>query len=174
LRKLIFITIIFKSFFVLSQTEKDSILTELRNKTVESGITIRKKSDSTQFIVYRLCERWADKVSYLKSNLTDTEIKELKAEKNASMNVVGLITELEKNNTKEYAIEIIDDLIKIDGKYMSYGCSDAISTMPISNYFMYLLTNSNFFFKPDFKLKKKEIRHIENEILMAENKFWRK
>jgi hypothetical protein len=147
---------------------------ELRNKTVESGITFRKKSDSTKIVVYRLCEPWADKVSYLKSNLTDTEIKELKADKNASMNIIGLITELEKNNTKEYAIKIIDDLIKIDGKYMSYGCSDAISTMPISKYFLYLLTDGNFFFKPDFKLKKKEIIEIENKILIAENKYWRK
>ena len=147
---------------------------ELRNKTVENGITIRKKSDSTQIIVYRLCERWADKVSYLKSNLTDTEIKELKTDKNTSMNIIGMITDLEKNNKKDYAIEIIDDLIKKDGKYMSYGCSDAISTMPITQYFLYLLTDSNFFFKPDFKLRKKEIRQIENKILIAENKFWRK
>ncbi|WP_445749951.1 hypothetical protein [Polaribacter sp.] len=149
-------------------------MTELRNETAtNSGITLRKKSDSTKINVYRLCERWAEKVAYLKSNLTNTEIAELKTDKNASLNIIGLVSELEKNNTKEKAIRILKDLMKSDIKFISFGCSDAISTMPISQYYLSLITDNNLFFKPKFKLKNKEIRQLKKEIINAENKFWR-
>tara|TARA_R110002124_G_scaffold218038_1_gene383890 strand:+ start:300 stop:572 length:273 start_codon:yes stop_codon:yes gene_type:complete len=89
------------------------------------------------------------------------------------LNVIGIIGELEKNNTKEYALELMNDLIKSENKFIAYGCSDAISTKPINNFFLYLITEENLFFKPDFKLNKKEVQQLENEILIAENKYWR-
>jgi Leucine-rich repeat (LRR) protein len=68
---------------------------------------------------------------------------------------------------------MINNLKKSEMKIMSYNCSDAILTISNSRYFLNLLTNKNFFFKPEFKLKKKEIRKIENEILIMEGEFWR-
>ena len=170
MKKLIFISVFLNSIFVFSQTEKDAILKELRNDTSFSGIIITRP-DATKIRVYQLCERWADKVSYLKLNLTESEIAELKSEENASMNIIGLITELEKNNTKEFAINIFNDLIKMNEKNMRYGCSDAISIMPISRYFLLIITKDNPFFKPNFKLTKKEIQEFENKILFAGNNY---
>lgn len=166
--KFVFLMLVFNSVFVFSQTKKDSILVELRNKTAKSGITFKRNTDSIEKVVYILCEKWADEVSFLKSTLTDSEIEELKAENNASMNMIGLITELEKNNTKEYAIGMVNDLIEIDGKYIDYRCSDAILIKPISSVLLYLLTSNNFFFKADFNLKKEEIIQLENKILTTE------
>jgi hypothetical protein len=101
LKKLILIILFLNLNFVFSQTKKDSILSELLNETENSAISFRKKSDSTKIIVYRLCEHWYEKVYYLKSNLTEDDISELKTEKNASLNIIGLIRELEKENTKK-------------------------------------------------------------------------
>ena len=172
MRKLIFITLIFNSIFVFSQTKKDSLLTELKTKTVESGISFRKKSDSKKIIVYRFCDHWTE-ITYLKSNLSDNELIELKSDENASLNMIGVIGELEKNNTKEYALELMNDLIKSENKFIAYGCSDAMSTKPIEQFFLYLMTEENFFFKPDFKLNKNDINRIENEILVANKDYWR-
>jgi len=143
-------------------------------KSANTGLKIIKKSNSNEVVVYRLCESWSDKIDYLKSELTDLEIKKLKTEQNGSMNIIGLITELEKNNNKEYAIEIIDNLLKTKLKHIISGCYDNVFSRSISGYFLYLLSKDNLLFKPDFKLKRKEIKQIKSRILIAENEFWNK
>jgi len=174
LRNLITYSIILISLCAYSQSKTNSIISELTELTANSGQTIRKKSDSikNEFIVYRLCESWAEKVEYLKTNLTDEEISELEEYKNASMHVIAVIAKLEKENTKDFALTEIDKLISGEMKLMNIGCSDAISTNSISRYLLYLLTYENPFFKPDFKLKKREIKKLEEKILIAETKFW--
>ena len=140
--------------------------------TAYSGHTMRKKSDSTKIIVYRLCERWAEKVNFLTNNLTEIEIIELETDKNASINIIGLVSRLEKNNTKGFAIEQINILLNRDIKFMNIGCSDAISTNSVSRYLLYLMTYDNQFFKPSFKLRKREIKKLKEKILISETKFW--
>ena len=160
------------SFCAFAQTKKDTIITELKLITADSGHSMRKKSDSTKIIIYQLCGRWSEKVNYLTNNLTQLEIAELENDKNASINIIGLISKLENNNTKEFAIEQINALLKKDIKFMNSSCSDAITTNSISRYLLYLMTYENPFFKPKFKLRKREIKKLENKILIAETKFW--
>ena len=174
MKNLITYSIILISLCAFSQSKTDSIISELTELTANSGHTIRKESDSikNEFIVYRLCERWAEKVEYLKSNLTEEEITELEKKKNASMHIIALIAKLEKENTKDFAMTQMDKLLSSEMKLINIGCSDAISTNSISRYLFYLLTYENPFFKPDFKLKKREMKKLEEKILIAETKFW--
>ena len=79
---------------------------------------------------------------------------------------------LEKENTKDFAMTQMDKLLSSEMKLINIGCSDAISTNSISRYLFYLLTYENPFFKPDFKLKKREMKKLEEKILIAETKFW--
>ena len=97
--------------FLSSQTKKDSILNSLRNEI--SGISFRKKDDSTKILVYKLCESRYEEVAYLKHNLKESEINALLHEENAALNIIGYIILLEKNNTKQNAFEILNILIKI-------------------------------------------------------------
>jgi len=174
LRNLITYIIILFSLCVFSQSKKDSIISDLKILTADSGYTIRKKNDSTKnkFIVYRLCESWAEKVNYLKLNLTEKDIADFELKKNASMHVIAIISKLEKNNSKDCAIAEIDKLLKGEMKLMNVGCSDAISTNSISRYLLYLMTYDNPFFQPDFKLRKREVKKLKEKILIIENKFW--
>ena len=147
---------------------------ELKKETINPSIRLSKKSDSTKIIVYRLCERWSDQIEYLKNDSSESEIINLLIDENAALNIIGLIIRLDRKNKKEYAKELLNELISWDVNYMSIGCSDSINTMPIASYFLYILTSKNLFFKPDFRMKKKEIKAFENKIIVAEKEYWKK
>ncbi|MEY8868077.1 hypothetical protein AB9K24_01120 [Meridianimaribacter flavus] len=106
----------------------------------------------------------------MKSNLKSEEILKLKLDKNTTIKLIGLISELENDNTKKKAFEILNGLINSEIAHLSYSCSyDVISTMSISNYFFILITQENQIFTPSFKLNEKERREFKNKILIAEH-----
>lgn len=135
-------------------------------------MSFQKKSDSTKIIIYRFCEHWTE-VMNLKSNLSGEELLELTKNENATLNIIGLIYKLEKNNKKEYAIRLIQNLIDSEKKFIGYGCSDAITSRPIEQFFLYLITEKNLLFEPDFDLNESEVDRIERKILVSYERFWR-
>ncbi|GAA0736160.1 hypothetical protein [Gaetbulibacter jejuensis] len=142
----------------------------IRVKSQESRIVIRKENDTTRKLVYQFCESWSENISFLKSNLKSEEILKLKLDKNTTIKLIGLISELENDNTKKKAFEILNGLINSEIEHLSYSCSyDVISSMSISNYFFILITQENQIFTPSFKLNEKERREFKNKILIAEH-----
>lgn len=73
----------------------------IRVDSQEPRISIRKKNDTIRKPIYQFCESWSENISFLKSNLTSEEIIELKSDKNTSIKLIGLISNLEKENTKK-------------------------------------------------------------------------
>jgi hypothetical protein len=151
--KTLIIIVTFIPLFVFSQTKKDSILNNLKTKSIETKIVLRKSDDSTKTIVYKFCEDWSEQVSFLKSNLTGKEISELKLSKNSALKLIGIICDLENENTKASAIKILNQLIDSKKEYLSYLCNyDVISTKSLSSYVLKLISEENNFFNPNFLL----------------------
>jgi hypothetical protein len=161
-------------FIGLSQSNKDSVILELSRLSTETTITLTKTKDSLdkKFIAYRLCSTWIDKVNYLKSSLSIEELEMLKNDENATLNAISIITSLERNNTKVFARKTLENLLQNEIKFMSQGCSDAVSTITLSEYILYALTKQNPYFKPNFRFRKREVKKFENRIKNKEYLFW--
>ncbi|RYH72145.1 hypothetical protein EVU94_13840 [Flavobacteriaceae bacterium 144Ye] len=172
MRNLILIVFVLVSMLAHSQKDKESILEELKSETISGSIRFPNKTGSTK-IVYKICEEWSENIEFLKTHITDYEIEELEKNENATLNVIALVSKLERKNEKEYAIEILNTLIETEVKYISTGCYDAISTMSIAYYFLFLISDSYLIFKPKFELSKEEKQDFENRILIAEREYLR-
>lgn len=156
-------------FFLLfncfsSQSKKDSIINFIKNDSKNVGISLRK--DSTKIIVYKLCERWYKEIEFLKENLSSEEINHWKNDENATLNIIALISQIQKNGNKIFVREIVENEInKTAHKLMTSNCSDAISIMPQELFLLELIQNKNLFLFLDFKLSKKEFKKYRNQIL---------
>ena len=101
--------------------------------------------------------------------LNAEEIKELKEAENTTLKAVGILSELNKNNNKEFALKILDDLIKSSkNEHLCHGCYDALSFYSLVRFTFYLIGEKSPFFEPKFRLKKKELKNIELKILLSE------
>lgn len=170
MKKLIFISIIFNSIFAFSQTEKDNVISKFKNQFKSASLR-QKNSETNQtkkWKVYRFCSEWKNDIEYLSRNLLKEEIFDLKNDENATLNLVGIIIELKKNNSKEYALSELNKLIDKPTKYINYGCYDTMTVYSLSNFFLYLYQDENEVFKPNFELSKSEILNLEAKIILDE------
>ena len=156
------------TLYSFSQENKDQIIFELKELTANSGFFYINKTDSTKTTVYQLCNHWSDKVNQLRKNLDSTDIENLINDQNAAINVLGYIFKLEKNNIKENAIDILNEMMSSKIKFMKSSCSDANSTYSHYRYLLMLMTNENPYFKADFEFKKKELEKLKNRMMAIE------
>ena len=170
MRKLIFISLIFNSIFVFSQTKKDTIISKFKNQV--KNTTLSQKNSKTgevkKWKVYGFCSEWNTDIKYLQKNLTEKELTDLNNDENATLNLVAIIIKLNKNNQKEFALSELNELINKPTKYISNGCYDAMTVYPLSHYFLYLYQGESEVFKPNFKLSKKEKSKLEVRIMLDE------
>lgn len=166
----LFLSFLLFTCIIYGQNRKDSIINFIRNDSQKLGISLRK--DSLQIPVYKLCERWYKEIDFLKRNLSNAEIANLENDENASLNIIALISKIQKNEKKSFVKEILEEEINRNShKLFSKNCSDAISILPKELFLLELIQNKNFFLSINFKLSKKELQNYRNQILLKYSNF---
>ncbi|MHB1107666.1 MAG: hypothetical protein ACYCZ2_15020 [Lutibacter sp.] len=155
--------ILLNSIYALSQNKVDSLILDIYKKSIDDRIVVRS-SESKLFISYKFCEDWEEEIDYLINELTENQNSELINDENGTLNLIGLLSELSKNNTKEFANSQIDNLIKKETKMISYGCSDAFTSLTLKEYYLKLLTEPNIFILTNFSFNQNEIKLIKEKI----------
>ncbi len=170
MKKLIFILFIFYSTLVLSQTKTDSIISEFKNQIRNTVLT--QKNEETgkikKYKVYGFCPEWIEEITYLSNELSSNELSDLMNDENASLNLAAIIIDLRNNNSKDYALSRLDDLINKPIKFISYGCYDAITFSSLERFILRLFQNNSDLFRPNFELSEKEITELEIKIMIDE------
>lgn len=180
MRKLfILITILFFTFPTVGQTnicEPDTTLAsgqfiEKIKKNGVAGLTVTNKRTGKKYQGYRVCEHSYLQVDSLNLLLTDIEIDSLLNCENGSLKTIGFILFAKRHNTKKQVVGKLKELLNQEYIVMTGSCSDAIQMTSFGRFNYGLLTSPNFFFKPNFKLTKKDKALIEVELAYYELVF---
>jgi len=154
--KYLLIILILNSILTFSQTKVDSLIIDIYKKSIDNRIVVRP-SESKLLIVYKFCDDWNEEINYLKKELNESQILELENDKNGTFNLIGLLSNLERNNSKEFALVQLKKLEKKETKMISIGCGDAFSTLTLNDFYLKLLTEKNNFITTKFKLTPEEL-----------------
>ena len=102
--------------------------------------------------------------------INNDEIEQLQSSPNGTLKCVGFILFAKRNNKKELVMSEINKILKQEYSIMTQSCSDAISTESLPKYCYDLIINKNFFFKPSFRLKKRERKDYSLKMMVFEMK----
>jgi hypothetical protein len=157
LTKYLFTILILNTILTFSQTKVDSLIIDIYKKSFDNRIVIRP-SESKLLITYKLCDDWRTEIDYLKKELTEKQIQELENDENGTFNLIGLLSNLERNNSKRFGLKQLEKLEEAETKMISIGCGDVFSTMTLYDYYLKLLTEKNNFIIPEFKFTAEELK----------------
>lgn len=174
-RLLSILILYFTSLTVAGQTNRSlfdtsSLAGQIIKTLVEDGRAgIMTDKQERTYQIYRICQRHYLQVDTLNQFLNSTEIDTLLSSDNGTLKTVGFILFCKRNNYKEAVVGKLKELLNEQYIPMltSY-CSDAISFSNLARFNYSLLTKANLFFKPSFKLTKKEKALIELDIAYYE------
>ena len=158
--KFILTILLLSSLFTFSQSKVDSLIIEIYRISIDNRIVVRP-TESKLLVVYKFCDEWNEKIDYLKKELSEDQIMELVNDDNGTFNIIGLLSTLEKNNSKETAWLQLKDLDEKEDKMISKGCGDALMTYTLRDFYLNLLTEKNSFITPEFKFTEDELRLLK-------------
>ena len=167
IRKLIYL-LLFAFNFVTSQTkvidpiisEQTSIIRKIAENS-HAGISLKSKDSKKIYQGYRLCEDQYLDVQKLGNILQIENAKNLYKSSNGALKTVAFIILAKVNNEKNNIMQMIDFFLTSDYIVMTKNCSDAIQIISLPEFCYRLVTEPNLFFKPNFKLTKKEKKAFE-------------
>ena len=174
---LIFFLLLFYSSSLFGQnnilndsiSEKGKLVQQISKNSI-SAIKIRNIKESTEYVGYKLCEHQYLEILKLENQITESEIEQLIDSENGTLKCVGFILFAKNNNNKSSVLQKMNYLLKQKYYLMTNSCSDAISTTSLPKYCFDLINSRNFFFKPNFKLKKKEKKEWNIKMMVYEMK----
>ena len=139
------------------------ILSELKSQG-QTGFSLTNKETNKNYEGYRICEHDYLKVDSLNGLLINSQIDTLLNCANGTLKAVGFILFAKRHNYKDSVIKKLSEILSQDYIVMASSCSDAISYSNIARYCYNLLTNDNFFFKPNFQLNRADKIRIERNM----------
>jgi hypothetical protein len=152
-----------------SISEKGKLIQKIVKSSI-SGIKIRNTNKAKEYIAYKLFENQYVDVQKLETIISDNEIEQLQSSPNGTLKCVGFILFAKRNNKKELVMSELNKILKQEYTIMTQSCSDAISIESLPQYCYHLITDKNFFFKPSFKLKKRERKDYSLKMMVFEMK----
>jgi hypothetical protein len=182
IRLLLFIFVLFSSFQAIGQ-QQDCLndTTSIGGQIIEriksdgfSSVIITIKKTGNKYQGYRICDHHYIQVDSLNQLLTDLQIDALLSCKNGTLKTIGFILYSKRHNDKESVIKKLREILSQEYIVMTNGCSDAIQFSSLGRITYDLLTKTNFFLKPNFKLTKEDKALLDldlasYELLMKSN-----
>jgi hypothetical protein len=163
-RLLLFIFVLFSSFQSIGQ-QQDCLndTTSIGGQIIEriksdgfASVIITVKKTGNKYQGYRICDHQYIQVDSLNQLLTNLQIDALLSCKNGTLKTVGFILYSKRHNDKENVIKKLREILSQEYIVMTNGCSDAIQFSSLGRITYDLLTKTNFFLKPNFKLTKED------------------
>jgi hypothetical protein len=181
-RLLFFIFVLFSSFNAVGQQQNclndtpslsGQIIGRIKSDGF-AGATITIKKTGNKYQGYRICEHHYVQVDSLNGLLTDLQIDTLLSCTNGTLKTVGFILYSKRHNDKESVIKKLREILSQEYIVMTNSCSDAIQFSSLGRITYDLLTKTNFFLKPNFKLTKEDKALLDldlasYELLMKSN-----
>lgn len=146
-----------------SISSRGKIIQKLKREGL-APISFTNKSNGIKLQCYRVCEHFNDDISILNKELNEVEIETLFKSKNGTLKAIAFIIYAIRNNNQELVINKLNETIKQDFTLFTKDCSDAIGTSSIARFEYELLIKKNIFYKPNFKLRRKEKEKLELEL----------
>lgn len=140
-----------------SQSKKDSLYSFFEKN---SDVRTKKlyKADSTKYRVYRFDFNWIKEFNEYKNLVSKSDIDNLKKSDNASLHLIGILLDLNHNNSKEYFFEEINELGD-NGKFefveLFINGKDKGSLF-LEGGILNFIKLENDFYKPSFQLTRRE------------------
>ena len=133
-----------------------------------AGLSITNKRTGKKYQGYRICEHHYLQVDSLNQILTDSQIDSLSSCDNGTLKTVAFILFAKRHNNKESVVKKLKEILNQEYVVMTNSCSDAIQMTSLGQLNYDLLTKSNFLFKANFKLTKKDRALIELDLAYYE------
>ena len=163
LKNIFILQIFLVSAVTFSQNKADSLLIDIYKKSYDQRIVVRP-AESKLVVPYKFCEDWVKSVDYLKLHLTEQQNEELINHENGTFNLIGLISNLTKHNSKNYALSQLEILKDKETKLITVGCGDAFTSLTLKEYYLKLLTEENQFVNTNFILSSEEIQQLIDKL----------
>ena len=143
-------------------------------KEGESGVSVTRKKNNLKLNATRLCEHHATVLESLDKVLTDSQVDELILCDNGTLTAAGFIIFANRAKSKTQLVNKLSLITKSNYRIITNGCSDAIQTIPLSQFVLNLLKDKNSFINVNYAFNKKEVKQLEEEIRKQSEQFWRK
>ncbi|MBS1511778.1 MAG: hypothetical protein JST86_13105 [Bacteroidetes bacterium] len=143
------------------------ILTRLSSEGI-AGISVTNKRTGKKYQGYRLCEHHYLQIDSLNQSLSNSQIDTLLKCDNGTLKTVAFILFAKRHNNKYSVVKKLTELLNQEYVVMTRSCSDAIQMTSLGQFNYDLLTKSNFFFNPKFKLTRKDIATIQLDLAYYE------
>ena len=140
-----------------SQSRKDSLYTFFKTN---SDVRTKKlyKADSTKYRVYRFDSNWVKEFNEYKNLVSKSDIDHLKKSDNASLHLIGILIDLNNNNSKENFFEEMNELAnndKFEFVELFINGKDKGSLF-LEGGILKFIKLENDFYKPSFQLTRRE------------------
>lgn len=147
------------------QNKKDSLYSFFEKN---SDITARKlyKADPSKYRSYRFDSSWIQAFNKYKELVSEDDIKNLKNSDNSSLHLIGILIDLNNNNSKEKFFEEINELLN-NNKFEFIESVDNeknIGVHIIEGEVLNFIRKENDFYKPSFQLTRREYVNLNIEI----------
>ena len=133
-----------------------------------AGLIITNKRTGKKYQGYRICEHHYLQIDSLNEILTDLQVDSLFNCDNGTLKTTAFILFAKRHNNKDSVVKKLKEILNQEYIVMTSSCSDAIQMTSLGKLNYDLLTISNFLFKPNFKLTRKDKTLIELDLAYYE------
>jgi hypothetical protein len=133
-----------------------------------AGLIITNKKTGKKYQGYRICEHHYLQIDSLNQFLSTSQIDSLFDCDNGTLKTIAFILFAKRHNNKDSVIKKLTEILNQEYIVMTSSCSDAIQMTSLGKFNYDLLTKSNFLFKPNFKLTKKDKSLVELDLAYYE------
>ena len=133
------------------------------------SLTLTVKRTGKKYSSYRLCDHYHVQVDSLNKLLSNEQVDTLLSCSNGALKAVGYILYSKRHNNKADVTTKLEGLLNQEYMVMTTSCSDAITLSSLGNFIYSLITQPNFFFKPNFELTTRDKELIQQKLLNYES-----